>query len=74
MDGLIRNSFIKVLNLKRNNIGDRGAIDLAYTLERGTTLEELDLSDNSKIGDAGALAFMRSNRTTNIFFRSLTFF
>eukprot|EP00121_Abeoforma_whisleri_P015644 Awhi_evm1s14398 len=54
-DALIKNKFLRKLNLLKNNIGSSGAVDLACALKENNILKCLDLSQNA-ICPLGAIA------------------
>ena len=49
---LIQNKILKILNMKSNPVGDRGALAMAEMLKKNATLEKLAMTElvNSSIG------------------------
>ena len=54
--GLARSQSVKVLDLRANSITSTGAVSIFGSLEHNTSLEELDLSENSQLADGDSEA------------------
>ena len=55
-NGLAQNSSLKKLVLSSNQIGSTGAVSIFRSLENNTSLEELDLSENSQLAEGDSEA------------------
>ena len=72
-NGLAQNHSVRKMILHSNNIGSTGAVSIFRSLEHNTSLEELDLSENSQLaeGDSEALGcaierMLNGNRTLKV--------
>ena len=54
--GLAKNKSVQELVLRNNNIGSAGAVSMFKSLEHNTSLEELDLSENSQLAEGDSEA------------------
>ena len=66
-NGLAQNQSVNKVSFHSNNIGSTGAVSIFRSLERNTSLEELDLSENSQLaeGDSEAVG-CASERMLNV--------
>ena len=53
--GLAESQSVQALKLKHCNIRSTGAVSILRSLEHNTSLKELDLSENSQLGDSEAV-------------------
>ena len=72
-NGLVQNCVVQKVVLCSNHIGSTGAVNIFRSLEHNTSLEELDLSENSKLarGDTEAVGcaiqrMLNGNRTLKV--------
>ena len=72
-NGLAQNHSVRKVMLCLNNIGSTGAVSIFRSLEHNTSLEELDLSENSQLaeGDSEAVGcamerMLNENRTLKV--------
>ena len=64
---LAQNNLLKTVVLHSNQIGSAGAVSIFRSLERNTSLEELDLSWNSQLAKGGSEAVgCAMERTLNV--------
>lgn len=59
---------LKKLSLRQNSMGNKGAESLVFLLQKSTTLEELDLSENAISSRGASVVFdaLNSNRETRL--------
>ena len=73
-DGLAQNSSLKNLILSSNKIGSAGAVNIFRSVEHNTSLEELDVSENSQLAEDNSEAvgcaierMLNVNKTLKVF-------